>query len=494
MEYRAHVTEELNTTINTERIKARKCDLINRESIYEYAKKVLITEAASDVKKGVVQRLAHLGCTLILWDIDEVNNIYVVNELNNAMKCDLANRENIYKCARKLKKFSYILKAFLPSILDNNHGHVVTIASGADLTGVLDLVDYCLSKFCRHELHRLKKIGIKTTVICPNFINTSMFDGVATSEFLLLFDISISSIATQIESQVLKHYFIALVNLIRGGPTLKDLNSEIVLITGAASGLGKGIGQRLAHLGCTLVLWDIDEVNNIHVAEELNTVTNSERIHAMKCDLTNKENIYECAKKIQETVGHVTMIINNAGAVSGKQLVNCSDASIQRTFDVNVIAHFWILKAFLPSMLEHNYGHIVTIASAAGLAGVSGLVDYCSSKFAAVGLHEALTHELYGLKKYGIKTTVVCPGFINTGMFDGATSTDLTPLLDQEKVCDDIVKGIRQNKHLLIIPKSLTLSAILNRIAPRAAELEIHDMIGLHKSMDTFVGREKKST
>ena len=95
-----------------------------------------------------------------------------------------------------------------------------------------------------------------------------------------------------------KHWFYALLSFIKGGPPLKDLTSEIVLITGAASGLGKGVAQRLAHLGCTLVLWDVDEVNNARVAEELNTATNSKRIHAMKCDLTSRENIYECAKKV----------------------------------------------------------------------------------------------------------------------------------------------------------------------------------------------------
>jgi NAD(P)-dependent dehydrogenase (short-subunit alcohol dehydrogenase family) len=95
-----------------------------------------------------------------------------------------------------------------------------------------------------------------------------------------------------------KHWFYGLVNLIRGGAPLKDLTSEIVLITGAASGLGKGVAERLAHLGCTLVLWDVDEVNNIRVAEELNQATKSKRIHAMKCDLTKRESIYECAKKV----------------------------------------------------------------------------------------------------------------------------------------------------------------------------------------------------
>jgi uncharacterized UPF0146 family protein len=95
-----------------------------------------------------------------------------------------------------------------------------------------------------------------------------------------------------------KHWFRNLIELFTGGRPLKDLHSEIVLITGAASGLGKGVAQRLAQLGCTLILWDVDEKNNAQVAEELNNITNSKRIHAMKCDLTNRENIYQCAKKV----------------------------------------------------------------------------------------------------------------------------------------------------------------------------------------------------
>ena len=96
-----------------------------------------------------------------------------------------------------------------------------------------------------------------------------------------------------------KHWFFGLIQLFTGGPPLKDLSKETILITGAASGLGKGVAQRLAPLGCTLILWDVDEVNNARVAEELNNATNSKRIHAMKCDLTSRESIYECAKKVK---------------------------------------------------------------------------------------------------------------------------------------------------------------------------------------------------
>ena len=73
-------------------------------------------------------------------------------------------------------------------------------------------------------------------------------------------------------------------------------------------------------------------------------------------------------------------------------------------------------------MLERNHGHVVSIASSAGLAGIAGLTDYCSSKFAAVGFNESLQMELSLLKKTGVITTVVCPYLINTGMFHGAKS------------------------------------------------------------------------
>ena len=71
-------------------------------------------------------------------------------------------------------------------------------------------------------------------------------------------------------------------------------------------------------------------------------------------------------------------------------------------------------------MIERNHGHVVNIASSAGLSGVTGLADYCASKFAAVGFDESLRYELLSQGKTGVHTTVVCPYFINTGMFEGA--------------------------------------------------------------------------
>ena len=85
-----------------------------------------------------------------------------------------------------------------------------------------------------------------------------------------------------------------------------------------------------------------------------------------------------------------SLLINNAGIVGGKPLMEEPDAKIRLTFNVNALAHFWTVKAFLPAMLEQDFGHVVTIASAAGMCGVPNLTDYCASKWAAMGFDEAL--------------------------------------------------------------------------------------------------------
>ena len=84
-------------------------------------------------------------------------------------------------------------------------------------------------------------------------------------------------------------------------------------------------------------------------------------------------------------MGLVDILINNAGIVSGQSLLEIEDEKIEATFGVNTLSLFWTAKAFLPAMVERNHGHIVTIASSAGLVGVSKLTDYCASKWAAVG-------------------------------------------------------------------------------------------------------------
>ena len=163
---------------------------------------------------------------------------------------------------------------------------------------------------------------------------------------------------------------------------------------------------------------------------------------------------------------------------------------------VNTESHFWSVKAFLPSMMERDHGHIVTIASAAGLVGMPGLCDYCASKFGARGFNEALRLELRKSKKSNVDTLVVCPYFINTGMFDGVTSSRfpfdlLLPILCPVYVTDKIVQAIVRRQPELRIPRLIYFVELLHFILPVWLKDSAFEWLGLSDSMDTFIQTRK---
>ena len=141
----------------------------------------------------------------------------------------------------------------------------------------------------------------------------------------------------------------------------------------------------------------------------------------------------------------------NNHIVSGKKIHDNDDAMMEKTMQVNTISHFWTIKAFLPGMLDRNHGKVVTIASMAGLVGTAGLVDYCASKFGAVGIAESLSMELDHQRKHGVKSLCVCPFFINTGMFEGVESkfSWLFPILEPLDVANQVVRAIKRDTPLL---------------------------------------------
>ncbi|XP_010003749.1 PREDICTED: epidermal retinol dehydrogenase 2-like, partial [Chaetura pelagica] len=151
-------------------------------------------------------------------------------------------------------------------------------------------------------------------------------------------------------------------------------------------------------------------------------------------------------------------------------------------------------KAFLPAMIASNHGHLVSLASLAGLVGVSRLSDYCASKFAAVGFAESIHLEMNNLGKTGVKTTIVCPFVINTGMFDGCKSKwpSLLPLLDPEYVAEKIVTAIRQDQEILVLPRFGYLVMFLKSILPVKIGILLADYLGILNLMDNFKGRAKK--
>jgi len=274
-------------------------------------------------------------------------------------------------------------------------------------------------------------------------------------------------------------------------PWKKSIAGETVLITGGGSGIGRLMAIKLSKLGAIIVTWDVNTAGNEETVRLIKS--NGGRAHAYTVDLCSKTKIYEAAEKLKSDVGPVTILINNAGIVSGSALLDTPDEKIVRTFDVNVLAHFWTLKAFLPDMISQKNGHIVNVASLAGHAGQKKLVDYCSSKFAAVGLDEALKIELkvMGHDKY-INTTVVCPYFISTGMFDGVQSK-IIPILEPDDVASQAVNGIIMNRPFVIVPWWCSFLISLKTVLPFKGFCYLSEVFGFNSSMDDFQGRKEKS-
>jgi all-trans-retinol dehydrogenase (NAD+) len=269
---------------------------------------------------------------------------------------------------------------------------------------------------------------------------------------------------------------------------MKEVKDKLVLVTGGASGIGRLMVLDFAGRGARVAVWDLNGAD----LEALETETRKEGlfVRGMICDVSDRAAVYAQAEVLTKEMGPLDILVNNAGVVSGRPLLDTPDEKIIRTINVNVLPLFWTVKAFLPFMLARNTGHIVTVSSAAGLIGVRGLVDYSASKFAAFGFDESLRMELRRLGS-GVKTTVVCPFFINTGMFRGVKTRFpiLLPILDPDKAVRRIVRAVLKNRRRLIMPPFVCTLYLL-RLVPVPVLDVMADFFGISHSMDDFKGRE----
>ncbi|XP_064272680.1 17-beta-hydroxysteroid dehydrogenase 13-like [Passer domesticus] len=246
----------------------------------------------------------------------------------------------------------------------------------------------------------------------------------------------------------------------------KSLSGELVLITGAGHGVGRATALEFAKRQSRLVLWDINKHGVEETAAECQKL--GATVQSFVVDCSKREEIYSAADKVKKDIGDVTILVNNAGVITAADFLSTQEHQIERMFEVNILGHMWTTRAFLPIMMNNNYGHIVTVASAAGHLVTPFMVVYCSSKFAAVGFHKALTEELSALGKDGIKTTCLCPVFINTGFVKNPT-TRLGKILEIEEVVQALMEGIVTNQKMVFVPPQLNIALFTEMVFPERA-------------------------
>jgi short-subunit dehydrogenase len=178
-------------------------------------------------------------------------------------------------------------------------------------------------------------------------------------------------------------------------------------------------------------------------------------------------------------MGNPTVLINNAGVVRGKTILESTEFDINLTFKVNAFSHYYLAQQVLPHRVANNHGMIVTVASLAGYVTAPSMVDYAASKSAAVAFHEGLSSELIThYKAPKVRTVLMCQGYTRTALFEGFDSKFLFP----ETVADEIVKAVLagQSKHMTL-PETAWI------VAPRLRSLPLWMQYGMRKRMDNMM-------
>ena len=269
---------------------------------------------------------------------------------------------------------------------------------------------------------------------------------------------------------------------------MTQLRESRVLITGAASGIGRLMAIKAAERGAVIVAWDIDTPALDRLVEEVQA--RGVRVLGQVVDVADPEAVYAAAAHTEDRFGGVDVLVLNAGVVGGRPLLELSDDAIERVMGVNALGQFWCTKAFLPGMVARDKGHVVTIASVASAVPAASATAYTASKHAAYGFIEALRWELRSTAPR-VRTTVVLPYFIETGMFAGVGDTRLPFLhkLSPDYVAERVIVAIERDRQRVVLPGYGVALVYPLRMLPPRAEDWLAERLGFMSPMSTFHGR-----
>jgi len=260
---------------------------------------------------------------------------------------------------------------------------------------------------------------------------------------------------------------------------MKELKEKKVLVTGAASGIGRETALVFAREGSILLLADIDAYGLEELAGELSDLGTECRTYLT--DVTKWDQVKEMAEQVMKEFGSLDVLLNVDGDFVWTDFTDPSLEDSEWMWGVNLWGPIHTMRAFLPGMMERKSGHIVNVASTGGLAAMFSLSAYAASKFALVGLGEALLQEL---EEHNISLTTFCPGSTKTPIFDhirvsGLNKDKLKKVfkimnrMPADKTATIIVKAVKRDRTLVVTTLPGRLLYYMKKISPALVRAQV---------------------
>lgn len=247
------------------------------------------------------------------------------------------------------------------------------------------------------------------------------------------------------------------------------MKSNLVLITGASSGIGAETARKFARLGDRVLLLARSGEKLAEIVDEIKA--QGGQANAFSLDIGDYKAVIKVTEKIKAEIGLPDIIINNAGGGKWRFI---EETDYQEAIDMIAAPYlgaFFITKAFMPEMLARNSGHIVNMTSIAGIIPFSGATGYTAARKAMVGFHEALTADLYTTK---IKTSLAYFAKVESPYWERNPESEerlplaqkMIPILTTDQAAEAIVQGVRKGKRIISAPFIIKVIIFFNHLTP----------------------------
>lgn len=272
-----------------------------------------------------------------------------------------------------------------------------------------------------------------------------------------------------------------------GGWNVESFDDKVAVVTGGASGIGRGIALELARRGASIAIADLHEQRLAAVVEELREI--GVQTLGRRCDVTSDADVDQLHAAVIERFGRVDLLCNNAGVAVIGPPETVAMADWEWALQVNVLGIVRGVRAFVPAMLERGSGYVLNTASIAGVwAYTWDAAAYITSKFAAYGLSEVLARRL---RPHGVGVSVLCPGLVSTNLGETARASGIPAGVDWSYFPPDLADAAEPEQVGVQVAEGILAGQFAIFTHERDAQHYKSWRLDIDASLDAIIGTQK---